>query len=80
MTFRLSLHVPGLSAARYDELVRELVAREDWPPAERLEHTATEGPAGLDIVETWASRAAADGFIARIFAVLDREDVRVVVT
>ena len=78
MTYSLVLQVPGLTADRYAAVVEELADRRLWPPAERVSHVCTETADGVEITEVWATRAAADRFIASIFAVLDREDIRVV--
>jgi hypothetical protein len=77
VTYAVSMHVPGLTEPRYSALVRELVDRGLWPPAARLSHVPQVSQAGVDITEVWESSRAYNQFVARIFAVLDREDLRV---
>lgn len=77
MTYAVSIHVPGLTAQRYSALVRELFDRQLWPPPARLSHVPRVTEAGVDIAEVWESDQAYNQFVARIFAVLDREDLRV---
>jgi hypothetical protein len=77
VTYAVSLHVPGLTAHWYAALVRELSDRGLWPPAARLSHVPRVTEAGVDIAEVWESDQAYNQFVVRIFAVLDREDLRV---
>jgi hypothetical protein len=77
VTYALSLHVPGFTSSAYEAVVQELADQQLWPPPDRISHTCSENGDGVDISEVWESRRAAEQFMARIFGILDRQDLRV---
>ena len=77
VTYSLVLQVPGLTTTRCTSMRRELEERGLWPPDQPVSHACAEIDSGLEIAEVWADRGAAERFVASIFAVLDREDLRV---
>lgn len=67
--------VNGLSAAKYDTVVKELEAAGAGAPKGRTYHSCFGDPAGLHVYEVWSSQEEFDAFGATLMPILAKNGI-----
>ena len=67
--------VPGMTAAQYDQVDKELETAGERNPKGRLYHVAFAKAAGWFVVDVWESREALDRFAQSLMPILQKAGV-----
>ena len=70
MGLTITFHPKGMSAAKYDQCIRQLEAAGQGAPAGRLYHTCFGPSDQLRVVDVWASQQQFDKFGAVLMPIL----------
>ena len=62
MAVAVFMHFPGLRREQYDRLMADLRLDADPPPGEIL-HVAADAEDGINVVDLWQTREAAESFV-----------------
>ena len=62
MAVAVFMHFPGLRREQYDRLLADL-GLDANPPAGEILHVAADAPDGINVVDLWQTREAAESFI-----------------
>ena len=68
-------NVPGMTAAQYDNVIRELDRAGAGKPKERLHHVASPQPDGWLVVDVWESGEALERFAGTLMPILAKNGV-----
>jgi hypothetical protein len=68
-------HPEGMTAAKYDEVIKDLAAAGAGSPKGRLHHSAFGSPDGLSVFDVWTSQEDFDAFGQTLMPILEKHGV-----
>ena len=77
MAFTITFTPTGMTAAKYDQVIKRLAAAGAGAPSGRLFHTAYGPPNALRVVDIWASMEQFQAFGATLMPILAAEGIDV---
>ncbi|HYV95904.1 MAG TPA: hypothetical protein VE967_00465 [Gemmatimonadaceae bacterium] len=77
MAFTITFRPKGMSAAKYDEVIRQLNAAGAGAPAGRLFHTCYGPPNALNVVDVWSSMEQFEKFGGVLIPILTAQGIDV---